>query len=357
VEPLPRTPSTSATRASARPQAQRRPLVLSSAGQYLASAPGAAGTAALSTPPLPGAPAPALGEEDDENSAMQQAICQSLEESDRQRRLLEEKRLAAEAEESERQREAAKRRRPLPPNRDLANTFRPTQWLSDDSIAFVYSMMDAGDMDAVGSGARPGSTDFSGAVCKEGDGLPESILLIDPATAFWMQAADDLEDLEAAKKALRLSERSVVLCPINDSRNGGRADDGTHWSLLVGWRRSLSGPLSFGYYDSLSSGPASDQIVHQAEALACRLAGKGAKVVPSSCSQQCNSFDCGVYVLAFSEIIVASVLEAQGAEFARVGAAAWEERLRLLTAKQVADRRVAYYNRLSMAASSAVGGA
>lgn len=267
------------------------------------------------------------------------------------------------------QEEAARRRRPLPPTKDLARTFGPMQWLSDASIAFVYSLLEAGEVDlGCGCGGASGSVDRAGPDVAAGEGcdddtvgLPEAVLLIDPATAFWLTIESDAKDLEAAKRALRLNERELVLCPVTDNRDGGRADAGTHWALLVGWNQSHGGSIRFAFYDSMSGGICGSKNLAQAQTLASRLAGRPVEVSSRACPQQTNTFDCGVYVLLFSEIIIKAFLGARGSggvqAMGTAGRAAWEESLGKVTPKQVAEHRVSYYKRFSAAAVYAAGGA
>mmetsp|Transcript_44586 Transcript_44586/g.129009 ORF Transcript_44586/g.129009 Transcript_44586/m.129009 type:complete len:244 (-) Transcript_44586:56-787(-) len=242
------------------------------------------------------------------------------------------------------------------------------QWLSDASIAFVYSLLEAGEVD-LGCGGASGSSNPGRDASSEGEtevGLPEAVLLIDPATAFWLTIESDPKDLDAAKRALRLHERELVLCPVTDNRDGGRADAGTHWALLVGWSQHQGSGFRFTFYDSLSGGICGSKSLSQAQTLASRLAGRNVEVSARECPQQTNTFDCGVYVLLFSEIIVKAFLGSRpqgggqaflGSRSQGGGQAAWEEPLARVTPKQVADHRVSYYKRFSAAAVYAAGGA
>jgi len=314
--------------------------------------------------------------------ALQEAIRCSLEEAERRRREDEEAALAAqaaaaaadaeeeelrrEAEERERQEEAARRARPAAPPPGLAETFRPKQWLTDASISFAYIQLAIAGTGSSWSKLAP---------------LPEKVLLMDPATAFWLTLQEDSAHVEEAKSALKLQDRELVLCPVNDSRDGSRADAGTHWALLVCWdpgrggggaggsraargradsSRDAAGTFGrFSYYDSLGFGTVGSANFKQARTLASRLAGKSVEVSVGSCAMQTNSFDCGVYVLLFSEVVASCFLEARDAGGAAGAAPVWEDRLAALTPADAAERRARYLEASSAGASpvGAVGSA
>lgn len=351
-------------------------------------------------------PLRALSMEDDEDAALQDAIRCSLEEAEHRRREEEEAALAAqaaaaaaEAEEQEQRREAeeqkrreeeetARRSRSAPPPPGLADTFKPKQWLSDASISFAYMQLVAG---AYGS-----TCGEQGAMAA----LPEMVLLMDPAAAFWLTLQDDPAHVEEAKGALKLQDRELVLCPINDNRDGGQADAGTHWSLLVCWDRRASARGTgaaatwvsrgattsapdgrgvrghcqtaaaacgghgcffgrFSYYDSLGSRALGNANFAQARTLASRLAGKDVEVSVGACAKQTNGFDCGVYVLLFSELVAGTFLEARASadvdnaigSFRPGAAPVWEDRLTAVTPAEVAARRAKYFETAAAAAA------
>jgi hypothetical protein len=193
---------------------------------------------------------------DDHDKELQEALRQSLEEADRQQNQEDAEfawalALAVEAEEAQQQKRAEQAERlkeveeaaakndqrkegqqaialqhamrsPLPPPPGVAQTFGPGHLLSDASIALAYGQLAAGG-DATAGRASP---------------LPEQVLCMDPATAFWLTLQEDPGQVEEVKGALKLQDRQLVFCPINDSSDGSRADTGTHWTLLVCWNRS-----------------------------------------------------------------------------------------------------------------------
>merc|ERR1712007_285049 len=108
---------------------------------------------------------------------------------------------------------------------------------------------------------------------------------------------------------------------------------------------------NFFYYDSCLSQKGRNH--QQAQTLASRLVGQRAKVNIGSCAQQTNVFDCGMYVIVFSEAIVNSFFDGQAqrrAENVRAndfkGAPAWESRLEAVTPHEVADRRAFYLRQI-----------
>jgi len=267
----------------------------------------------------------------------------------------------------------ARRKRPLPPSKDLARTFAPAQWLSDDSIGYVYSLREAGDIEHETLATLWGQRSAIEPIEDHSAALPETVLLIEPATAFWLTVEEDPKDLDAAKKALRLHERELVLCPMTDSRDGSCADAGTHWSLLVAWSITQGNKTTtcfrFAHYDTLSGGMFNKVHLAQAQTLACRLAGQQVQVFARPCPQQTNTWDCGVYVLLFSELVLQAFLRecastTGGCNFSTSNGNSsemlhltWEEALNRVTPKQVADQRAAFYKRFSAAAVYAAGGA
>eukprot|EP00931_Biecheleriopsis_adriatica_P038162 TRINITY_DN21888_c0_g1_i2.p1 TRINITY_DN21888_c0_g1~~TRINITY_DN21888_c0_g1_i2.p1 ORF type:complete len:592 (+),score=93.05 TRINITY_DN21888_c0_g1_i2:43-1818(+) len=291
-----------------------------------------------------------------EDLALQAAISQSLHDE-------EQRRLAAEAAEAEeRDLEEARRlsledcKASTPPGTrqssspvtaGLAETFAPAQWLSDASLTHGFERL-AASRSLSQLGGRP-------SLGQEGrNELPREALLLDPATTFWLALQDDPRDLAEARTSLRIAEREVVLCPMTDSRERCKADSGTHWSLLVCWRSPLSTRWRAVYYDSISSGrgavdgPSSSSHLSQAAELAERLFGVHVPVSAGSCAHQTNSFDCGVYVLLFSRIIVTEVLMLweQSGHLLDLGPWLWEPRLQRVTPTQVEEHRLLFWQTL-----------
>jgi hypothetical protein len=314
---------------------------------------------------------------DDDDHALQEAIRLSLQEAEEnkrqeegRRRQEEEDALAAIAlADAAAAAKAAKDLKPLPPPPGLAETFLPHQWLNDASISCAYARLDA----ARAAAAAPGKEGvfFSDLATQKSPGPSDMVLLMDPATAFWLTVQEDPEHVREAIEAMKLQERELVLCPINDNCDGSLADGGTHWALLVCWDRqhgfggyptdATKGGLfsRFTYYDSLDRNGNAHHSANfaQAKTLASRLAGRPVEVAVGACARQTNSFDCGVYVLLFSEIVANTFLSTPTR--ARAGLSihnefrvpVWEERLAAVTPEEVAAHRVQYLHALRQEAS------
>lgn len=160
--------------------------------------------------------------------------------------------------------------------------FSPQTWLDDANISAVYSRLSE----------------------QSGGSSPQPVLLLEPSVVFWL-ALSEKGSVRETVQDLKLGAHQVVLCPINDCQHRSRVDSGTHWSLLVCVARPLASSgwceFEFHHYDSAGS---SSRSLRQAQRVAEKLGGRGAKVRPGLCAQQVNCFDCGVYVLMFSQIIL-----------------------------------------------------
>lgn len=313
---------------------------------------------------------------DDDDHALQEAIRLSLQEAEEMKRQEEERRrqeeedaLTAIALAGAAAAKAAKDLKPLPPPPGLAETFLPNQWLTDASISCAYTRLDAARAHA--AAVAPGKeVFFSDLATQKHPGLSDKVLLMDPATAFWLTVQDDPEHVREAIEAMKLPERELVLCPINDNCDGSLADGGTHWALLVCWDRqhgfggyptdATKGGLfsRFTYYDSLDRNGNAHHSTNfaQAKTLASRLAGRPVQVSVGACARQTNSFDCGVYVLLFSEIVANMFLSTPTRPPAGLSirnefrVPVWEERLAAVTPEEVAAHRAQYLHALQQEA-------
>lgn len=216
----------------------------------------------------------------------------------------------------------------------LQRTFAPAQWLTDQSIAYVYALL--------ASQAEVDSTQDVGQDSK----AATRILMMDPATAFWLGMENGAQHLDEARKGLKLEQRELVMCPINDSTVGDVADMGTHWSLLICYRYSQYSEFRCVCYDSLSTKlmrfEGTSLSLLRAEQLASNLLGKPTKVELGDCAGQLNGFDCGIYVLLFSQLIlnVAKAATLPGPEL-------WERHLLGVRRSDASDFRSSLYERLA----------
>lgn len=78
-------------------------------------------------------------------------------------------------------------------------------------------------------------------------------------------------------------------------------------------------------------------------------------MVAGACAQQTNSYDCGMYVLQFSEIIVDAFLASGGNALDDDAIPTWERRLRQVRSSDITNKRRFYHQLFSQPASVAVG--
>ena len=105
---------------------------------------------------------------------------------------------------------------------------------------------------------------------------------------------------------MNFEQKHLVMLPVNDATLR-RGNEGKHWSLLALFRTAEghnAGCFSAVLYDSARLAS------HQARAaiLASRFLGANAEVQTGECALQRNGFDCGIYLLLFSEIILKGFL-------------------------------------------------
>merc|ERR1711879_529831 len=97
----------------------------------------------------------------------------------------------------------------------------------------------------------------------------------------------DAKNIEEARHELNIDKLDLILCPINDCRDGNQADAGTHWTLLVcssfspcqTSNEEAKCPVwQFCHYDTLRFSLAGDANLQQAETLASRLVGRPVRI-------------------------------------------------------------------------------
>jgi sentrin-specific protease 8 len=150
----------------------------------------------------------------------------------------------------------------------------PRQWLNDSVISFQMQYLQ--------------HTVF--------DGL--DVLLVSPASAFVLLFEEDESDFNAAVQGMELETKSLILFPINNNTSVERSG-GSHWSLL-----SLNvKTLVFRHFDS--SGRHNEGVARQfATKLAVYLNQSNSSPMTFTnevCPRQSNDYDCGLYVVCFSE--------------------------------------------------------
>ena len=143
------------------------------------------------------------------------------------------------------------------------------------------------------------------------------IKLLDPAVAStFTYLPDDYEELHDMFGGLNLDQASLVIFPINDNTNPNVPSGGTHWSLMVMQNKNL-----FYYIDSANSvGYMPQGMTATAKKLLtlCNpdkdLAGavvRDLRSIVDNLPRQENHYDCGMYALLFTRMIIENVLNGQ----------------------------------------------
>jgi sentrin-specific protease 8 len=157
-------------------------------------------------------------------------------------------------------------------------TLRPGEWLNDTIIEFCFEY-------------------FEQDIFKQ----QQRFLFLRPAIVFLMMHTKDRSGLESALP-IGLQENDIIFLPINDSDG---IDSGTHWSLLIYWKKGNS----FYHYDSI--GCSNDMMARYCKDRIAELVGSSmtATFVPIDTPQQQNGYDCGVYVIAIAKLIASRLVQ------------------------------------------------
>lgn len=139
--------------------------------------------------------------------------------------------------------------------------------------------------------------------------------LFDPASTSMIIFDEDMEDLYDMFSSVNLSDRKYLFMPINDNTNKYKIAGGNHWALLI-YQKSDD---TFYYLDSMC------EYIKNTEILAKKI---DTLIKYSSLSKhnlkydekqiriikileenkfQLNSYDCGMFILAFTEAITDSI--------------------------------------------------
>jgi sentrin-specific protease 8 len=128
--------------------------------------------------------------------------------------------------------------------------------------------------------------------------LPNEIVLMDPsAVSSIIHFDDDLSELKSY--FMDLTNKRYIFLPVNDNTDKSKAGGGSHWALLV-YQAEFN---TFYYFDSMQ------RYIDNTDVLIDRIALMIGKSdfevhVPSIKKYQENAYDCGVFVLMFTEAIL-----------------------------------------------------
>ncbi|MCC8938377.1 hypothetical protein H8A97_25235 [Bradyrhizobium sp. Arg62] len=146
-------------------------------------------------------------------------------------------------------------------------------WLTDEHITEDYTLLER-------------------ELQREHPDLAARMRLLRPAQAQMLRLTDNAAELLLTVQGIVFDENEndtadFLLVPVNNGR-GVKADDGSHWSLLLVDRRNRENVVAYHYDSSGKSNVAS------AEQLAENL---GANLQSARMAQQRNTYDCGVFVV------------------------------------------------------------
>ncbi|KAL8516109.1 hypothetical protein ACS0TY_014692 [Phlomoides rotata] len=126
----------------------------------------------------------------------------------------------------------------------------------------------------------------------------EDILLVPPSIAFWIKECPDEASLKDFVQPLHLSQKQLMIFPINDNDDVAMAEGGSHWSLLAFERNANL----FVHHDSSSvlNNTHSKKVYR---AVVSYTASDAKFIDCSDTPKQVNGYDCGLYVTAIARAI------------------------------------------------------
>ncbi|CAI2378879.1 unnamed protein product [Moneuplotes crassus] len=146
----------------------------------------------------------------------------------------------------------------------------------------------------------------------------DNVKLVDPASAALLLYTDDIEDLFDIFEPLELPDADLICCPVNDNTDKFKGAGGSHWTLLF----YSKAHHSFFYSDSGSTGCVLSNIPSVATKLHWLITnnregtseqGTDFEInVVKNAPKQTNSYDCGVYVLEMTRLLIDMYLSDEG---------------------------------------------
>lgn len=142
----------------------------------------------------------------------------------------------------------------------------------------------------------------------------QDILLVPPSIAFWIMKCPVIEALKDFLEPLHLTDKTLVIFPINDNDDVSQAEGGSHWSLLAYYRNANL----FVHHDSTTSmnkEPAEQ--LYKAVVGYIGLSNYACEAKFLECPdspKQVNGYDCGLYVTAIARVICSWHVNNENAE-------------------------------------------
>ena len=177
-------------------------------------------------------------------------------------------------------------------------------------ISWKYGRLLASDIDCMHSGRwlNDACIEYALEIIRSSSPSSGSIRFVDPSVAFLIAHEDDWDDLQAAVEDLFNGDDKNwqwLVLPVNNNEDPNVACGGDHWTLVL-YDRETS---NFYHFDSSSStsGGSQDQVSRLCTKIRNldnnTAATTSVNLVGVSCAKQGNSYDCGVYVIAFAATI------------------------------------------------------
>ena len=126
----------------------------------------------------------------------------------------------------------------------------------------------------------------------------DNLLLVEPTTVMTIIWDDDIDDLKQMTSYLNFEKREVIVLPINDVESPLGLSNGNHWAVLVLFIETNQ----IFYFDSLNNTLKTAKILTNKLGKMLERSLQFSQVYLSEAQE--NSFDCGVFVIAYSEEIV-----------------------------------------------------
>ena len=167
------------------------------------------------------------------------------------------------------------------------------------------------------------------------DIAPEEILLVTPAQSHFIAMAED-QDAASQLAEMMWEHKDIIFLPVNDA-SIKKGSEGRHWSLLT-MLRTKEGNNATSFTAILFDSAQLPSHVRRARVLTHKLIGDLATLQIGQCASQANGYDCGIYVLIFTEILIQGYMSSTAWYTFRV-AEEWPSQLRAVTPQQATHYR------------------